>query len=374
MKEHTRNVLVGLTVIVALMMLGAMILLFTGLPGMFQRGRVLRMTFPATSDVHTGDPVHLAGIRVGKIIEVDFVQGDPRKGVQLVARIDHGVRIPGDTQPVIFSRGFIGSAYVSLEPGGTRRVDPRTRQPLAFLPDDWDEPLAGTLKQGMGLLPDELMDELVNGLRNLSKLADNLNELFAPAAAPASGPSRPGATQPAGGSLRESLAQLGRAAAALDQVLSDPNSQANLKTSLANLAIATEKAADAMDALKSFATEAGKTAGEVRKGMADARQTIADAGQAAKKFSSLAENADQRVQELSEKLIDDAEKISSLLSSINKAATKIESGEGTAGKLINDPKLYNNLLEATEQLKGLMKEFRGLIEQIKKGGLKLKVT
>ena len=51
MKEHTRNLTVGLTVLVALIMFAGMIVLFAGLPEAFQPGWELRMRFPSSGGV-----------------------------------------------------------------------------------------------------------------------------------------------------------------------------------------------------------------------------------------------------------------------------------------------------------------------------------
>ena len=69
------------------------------------------------------------------------------------------------------------------------------------------------------------------------------------------------------------------------------------------------------------------------------------------------------------KLIESADELSVLLATLNKAAAKIESGKGTAGKLLNDPKLYNTLLEVGDQMTRLLKEFRQLVEKWKTSGL-----
>jgi len=370
MKERARNVAVGLTVLVALAMFGGLVLLFTGLPELFQRGRVLRMNFPATADVHKADWVHLAGVRVGKITDIVFRDGDPRKGVQFIARMDDGVRIPANVRPQIYTRGFVGGAYVELVPSGMPRRDPRTGREMDFLPEDFDEALDGRIK-GTGLIPDEMLD----AVRGLSKLAENLNELIAPAepaSSPATGPAA-SAPAPTGGGLRESLASMGRALNALEAVLGDAENQANIKQSMANLSLATAKAMDAMDELKSFAREASKTAVEARETVIDARQTVAGASEAIGRFATFAKNADRRVQDLSAKLIDDAEKLSDVLAGIHRVVTKIESGKGSAGKLLNDPKLYQGLVEATRQLGELMKELRGLAEHWKKHGVGVKL-
>ena len=52
---------------------------------------------------------------------------------------------------------------------------------------------------------------------------------------------------------------------------------------------------------------------------------------------------------------------------------KIESGEGSAGKFINDPKLYNNLIEVSDQMTQLLKEFRQLVKKWKASGLEIKL-
>jgi phospholipid/cholesterol/gamma-HCH transport system substrate-binding protein len=372
MKEHARNLAVGLTVLVALAMLGGMILLFAGLPEVFQSGQVLRMNFPATSDVREGDAVHLAGLRVGRVTDIAFRDGDPRKGVQFSARIDRDVKIPANVQPRIYTRGFVGGAYLVLVPGGPDRKDPVTGQKLEFLPEDWAEPLDGSHK-GTGLFPDELLD----AVKGLSKLAGNLNTLFAP---PAPAPTQPGATRPAGtqpapraATIGEALAKLGRTLDALEAVLGDPQNQANLKTALANLVKVSAQAGEAMAALKGFATEANKAVVDARNVVADARKTATAATTAATRFAKLADHADERIVALTAKLIEDAEKLSAVLASVNRMVTKIESGKGTAGKLLNDPKLYNSILEASEQFTQLTKQLRQLLEHWQKHGIPMKL-
>lgn len=367
MKEHTRNVAVGLTVVVALGMLGGMILIFAGLPEMFQRGRLIRMHFPATGDVHEGDPIHLAGMRVGKITDISFVEGDPRKGVQFTARIDADVPLPGNVQPRIFTRGFVGAAYVDLGADGPERLDPATGRRLEFLPDRWDRPLEGIIK-GSGLIP----EEFTQALRGLSRLADSLNDLLAaPASAPAG--TQPVASAPASGpgagNLREALVKLGKVLDAMDIILGDPQNQANLKTSLANLSRATASATEAMDALKEMAEGARTTAVAAHRTFDEGGKALIQTGQ---KIGNLADNADRQLADLSRKLMEDAEKLSAVLTGLNQVIAKMDSGQGTAGQLLNDPKLYNSLLDAANQLSQLTKEFRQYLEQWSKQGIPLK--
>lgn len=368
MKEHTRNLTVGLTVIVALAMLGGMILLFAGLPEVFQPGRRVRMSFSETGGVSEGDWVHLAGMKVGKVTNIAFADGDPRKGVILTARIDPGVKVPANAQPRIASGGF-GRPMVVLVPGGLKEVAPGSADEQGFLRQTWEQPLPGVLAGGgLNLQP------LAEAAKGLSKLADTLNSVLAPEP-PATGPST-AATRPSAPpvTFRATLVKLDKALDGLAQVLGDPDNQKNIGESLANLAAATKGAKEVMAGLKGFGEEASKTAVEIRQTMTDAQGTIAEFSKAGTQFTTLAGSADRSVQDLSKKLIQTSEELSKLLTSMNRFVTKLESGEGTAGLLVNDPKLYQGLLESSQQLTGLLKDFRELVDYWKKHGLPIKLA
>ena len=77
--------------------------------------------------------------------------------------------------------------------------------------------------------------------------------------------------------------------------------------------------------------------------------------------------------ELTRKLITDAEDISSLLGSIQQSVDKINKGDGTFGKFLNDPKLYNNLIQVTDQMQALVKDFRRLVDKWERKGVGIKL-
>ncbi len=342
MNERAKNVAVGITVLVALAMLSGMIVLFAGLPQMFQSGQELKIHFPATAGAHEGDPVHMAGMRVGRITDISFTGDDPTKGVTFTVRIKPEVQIPGNVAAYIFTRGFVGGAYLELRPEGPTRKDPQTGKVLEYLPDDWSKPIQGKLK-GSGMFPDEMK----NAFMELSKLAENLNAAIAPGKTPATTAATGPATRPTGG-IKGAISLLVTTLNDIHKVLDEEN-RANIKTSFANLAKASAGAVEAMDAMKKFAAEAKTTM---------------------KKAGDTADTARKRLNELAGKLIEDAEKMSTLMTTINKAAIKLEAGEGTAGKLLKDPALYNNLIAASKQMEKMLEDFRDLIKQWKEKGIK----
>jgi ABC-type transporter Mla subunit MlaD len=304
-------------------------------------------------------------MRIGYIRDISFTDSaDPTKGVTFTARIDRKIRLPGNANAYIFTKGFVGSAYIEIKAAGPARTDPRTGKPLDFFPTDGSIPLT-VAHLGSGLIPDEMMtalDDLRSGFKDLGALARNLNELLAPpasATAPAEGNAPTTATAPAGPDVRSMLAKLGKTLDGLSVMVGDTENQANLKTSLANLAKVSAQGAEVMEALKGT--------------LAQAMGTLEKADSAIQTTTQIVEKAGGSFDRLSAKLMDDADKLAVLMTGLTKIVGKLETSEGTAGKLINDPKLYNNLLEITGQLTGLMKEFKVLVESWEKSGVGIKL-
>jgi len=335
MKEYTRNVAVGLTVIVALAMLAGMILLFTGLPQFFQRGYPIVVAAEATHDAHVGDVIYVSGLRVGRVTEITFTDpSQPMRGVRLHAKIDEDVMLPPNARLFFHTPAFVGATYLEIVAEGPPMVDPKTHRPLAHFPTDGSVVMEG-VHAGSAVIPKELSDSL----KGLGKLADSLQAFLGPQTAPATGAATGPTTQPAG--LQGTLARLNRALEGISGVVGDEQNRENIRISLANLAEATAAASDAMTELQQFARHASQTT--------------------------------SGVDELTDKLIDDAQRIGELVETINRVAMKMDQGEGTAGRLVNDPDLYHNLVDASRQLSLLLEDLRRLVEQWKADGVNINI-
>ena len=345
MTEHAKNLVVGLTVIVAMVLLGWMIILFTGLPTLLRSGYKVHVRMEARSQMDLGDKIHLAGKEVGSVSDISFTDPkDPYKGITMTALVDSDITLPANTVLWVTKRTFAGRPWIELFTEGELPLgSPPTLSKVK--PDT----IVGHAKEA-SMLP----DELAPALKGLATLSENLNKLIAPEAEPTAttGPTTSPTTAPRSKGLAGTLNNLNVTLAGLAGVFGDVDNQANIKTSLANLATAAEKADKAMDAMKEFADETRKSF---------------------VKAAGSADTVGKRVDQLALKLIEDAEKISTLLATINRIALQLEKGKGTAGKLLNDPKLYNNLLEATGQTKIMLKEFSDLVKIWKENGVKIKM-
>lgn len=335
MTDRIRNIAVGLTVIVALSLLGTLIVIFTGVPQLLQTGYVISMRFPATYDVADGDDVHLHGMRVGKVVSVDFTDpADPAKGVTFAARINREVRLPANTQAVVFTRGLVGKGYLDLVLEGPPPIDPQTGR-LAYLPNDGTAVLEGT-HRGDGMFPPELSE----AARDVADLARTLKDALAPAPPAGEGEPTTGPAVPATG-LRGTLDRLNRTLDALHAVLGSEQNQENIEATLARLADAAGKTTEAMEAFREFAVQARESGAKVN--------------------------------DLADKLMQDADDISRLMVTLEQAVRKVESGKGTLGKMVNDPQLYEAMVTATDQLTDVLIEARQLIETWRQAGMELKL-
>jgi ABC-type transporter Mla subunit MlaD len=108
-----------------------------------------------------------------------------------------------------------------------------------------------------------------------------------------------------------------------NKIVGDPNSQENVKKILANVSNMTEQATQTLENLEKFFIAGTGVSDELSKTVAELRKIL----------------------------------------------EKVNNGEGTAAKFINDGKVYEGLADSTEQLDMLLQELRLLINKIREKGL-----
>lgn len=117
----------------------------------------------------------------------------------------------------------------------------------------------------------------------------------------------------------------------LNIIVGDVNNQQNVKKTLANLSKATEESISTLQEIKGF-SQTGK-----------------------EKMAYVSE-------ELGETLIE-----------LRRTLNKINSGEGTVGKLVNDETLYNNLVDSSEELKLALEKMKKTFDKTSEKGIKVSV-
>ncbi len=112
-----------------------------------------------------------------------------------------------------------------------------------------------------------------------------------------------------------------------NDIIGDTDNKENIKTSLSNLAEASERAKRALEKFEKFFAAAIETSEELSKATAQLRVILG----------------------------------------------KVNEGQGTVAKLVNDGRLYENLLENTEQMKVLLEEMEAFMAKSREKGVPIKL-
>ncbi len=71
------------------------------------------------SGIKTGSQVRIAGVIVGRVINIDL---DTKNfSADIAVAIDNEIQIPEDSEIIITSEGLLGSNFVSITPGGSEK-------------------------------------------------------------------------------------------------------------------------------------------------------------------------------------------------------------------------------------------------------------
>jgi phospholipid/cholesterol/gamma-HCH transport system substrate-binding protein len=184
--------------------------------------------------------------------------------------------------------------------------------------------------EGLSLFPpefNELAVELTTTVRQFreQKLLENVNAQISKA-----------------GELMESA----------NSLISDPKLRQDLQTTMANLRQTSDTVAKVAPKLDKIADDASATMGDVR-------MTV--------------KTANSNIESIGKQLTARLEQISRTLDHFQSIAGKIDTGQGTAGQLVNDPKLYQALVDSAMQLNQTIADLSRLVEQWEQEGMSLKL-
>ena len=130
-----------------------------------------------------------------------------------------------------------------------------------------------------------------------------------------------------------------------NEVIGDPNNKGNFSKTLANLSVATEQA---MKALEKF-------------------QELSAAG------TTILKNTDARTEKLVTAMLSTSDEFGMTVRQLRVILENVNSGQGTAGKLISDGRLYDSLLDNAQQLQELLGELKSFVAKARDKGLPIKL-
>jgi phospholipid/cholesterol/gamma-HCH transport system substrate-binding protein len=323
--QRRRDVIVGIFVIIGLAALGWMIFKFGDLPTAVTRMRSFEVyaQFPTAPGVQKDTPVRFAGYQIGRVtnvappkVRVDRNTQQSYHQTLVTLSINKTYTdIPCNVEVKLMTRG-LGSSYIEL------KVDP---EKLPAPPMDPNDPNSCYLSQGM----------LLQGSTGMT------SEFF------------PEESQ---AKLNKLVEDIGTFIASANDIIGDPNNQESLRTIMANL---TETSGQVPAAIRQ-ATEMMKA---LQKTLEEFR-VLATTGTGA------IQSVDAKAERLVVSLVDTSNELGKAAAQLRLAMEKVNNGDGTAGRLINDGRLYENLLETSTQLNVLLKDVRELLDKISEEGLR----
>jgi phospholipid/cholesterol/gamma-HCH transport system substrate-binding protein len=311
--QRRRNIVVGVFVLIALCALVWLIFIFGDLPTAVTelRSFYVKVQFAQAPGIERNTPVRFAGYQIGRVVSVE----PPRVMPDLITGKEYHQTL------VVLA---IDKQFVNI-PSNVR---------------------VKLMRRGLGSSYIELQEEPGKPLVRL----DPNN--------PASVYLYPGARLQGSMGMtseffpEESQKKLDELATALktlidnsNKIIGDVNNQINIKASLANLSEATKQATVTLKGLEKF-SEAGTTTFE---------------------------SAGTDVRNVSNSLIETSVELNKTIIEVQKLVHKINEGQGSAGRFVNDASLYENLLDSSLELQQAMEELKLLLAQSREKGIPIKL-
>ncbi|RLS30468.1 MAG: MCE family protein [Planctomycetota bacterium] len=331
MNDRVMQFRVGVMVLATAIIAGILIVLFGDLPSLVQRTYPLRMNFSDARGVTSGTPVRKNGILVGRVKDVAL---DEKGGVNVVADIDSAVPIYRDEEARI-TGSLLGDAEISLVPG----IIQTPRQKLAE-----NEVIQGGISRNpfevFASLEPKLgsaLESLVLASDSVSKLSANLDRLLL------------------NGENEDRFRQL---------VQKTESALENFSLAMTNInavvgnAAAREEILDTISALPEVIADLKSTV----KGIGT---TVDAADRNLRNLEGLTRPLGERGGEMVAQIDRTIGRLDGVLQQASQFTKALSESEGTIGKLVRDPKVYDELSEAVSNVNHLTRELRPIVDDVR---------
>ncbi len=293
MKFTKNEAKIGLTIVGALIIGIIGFRYMRGIP-IFKSTFNLISVFPQTDGLTAGKQVYINGVDIGSVKSMRLMSSD---SVRVVISLDDELKIPSDSKAYIRSTDLLGSKAVVLDRGSSARMLHN------------GDRITGVYDQGMF---SEIQKKGLTIGDKVAEVSNNVNDLIV----------------------------------SLNQVFNN-NLKKNLEGTLGNLKESSDQLNTILkkknDDIQSSITHFKNILGNV--------DTLSTKNR--DKLDSLLTNLQQSSNDISQM----SEKLNKVSDQLDQILTKINAGQGTLGKLVNDDHLYNNLDSLTYHLQKTLRHF-----------------
>jgi len=392
MDERIMQLRIGLMVLFVAAIIVLLLFLFSGentFVQVFQRKQVFYIQFPEAPQVTRDTPVHKSGIRIGRVSdvrladEVTDMKLAPGTGVVVTVEIDQNRKIFSD-ETCRIKRNLLGDAVLEFVRAQADEAEDRKPSGEMEAPDQ-----GGAPSDALGALSDDPLRLALGSdetkLRKVRKSGAVLH-----------GTVQADPIQVVGNMEKDlstaikSVAQTSDEIRGFVQKVSGffgpeeevANRQENLRKTF-------EQARTTMEKMSTLAENANKLIGnedlqaDVRQMVAEAPKVVKDAGETLRQMKhtfqtmdktvrrvnvslgnieSFAQRLDEQGGTMIDRLDQSSKTLELLMGELLTLTTALNSQEGTLGRLVRDPELYENLNDAVSNLEDLTRRLRPVVD------------
>lgn len=290
-----KEVKLGVFLLAAFAILGFFIIKTESCIEFFSRGKryPVHARFATVAGMYVTAPVRLAGVKIGVVEKISL---EDRKAV-VIMRIDNSCRLLTDARAIISTVGFVGEKYVEI-----------------VYKDEFKAASPGVIPPGGEILViepfnlDELKSKFDNIYERTIRITDSLNE-----------------------------------------IVSDKDAKEALRASFLNLR-------EVSQSLKNVLAENG----QVSRAFADLRRFQDKLAHTAETIDHLAREMDSAIADGQQGMLRDlksaSRRIDALTADLAQIGSDLRQGKGTAGKLLQDERLYKKIDDSVRSVNELLRD------------------
>ena len=282
---------VGITVLLAAIAAVVGFRFMSDIP-ILRQSQEVTTTFQRVDGLGTGSQVNVRGVKVGSVSDVRLTPAD---SVQIRMRLDMQRPLPRGSVAYLTSLGLIEGKSIVIELGDSQ-------EPVAY-GEEIEGVYVESMLETLGSRGDELGDDLSSTFTELNQFLAQLNETF---------------DDDARVSMNQTLRSTSNATERIASILENKQAEIDL---------AIESGSSMLAQLDTLAT--------------DSRPRV----------DSLMVTLENNIRDLEQIRIE----LEGATTGLNEIIEKVNNGEGTLGKMVNDPAVYDNLDELTKELNELVK-------------------
>ncbi len=347
--NNQRQFLLGVFFVTALSLLAAYTLFFTDTVNLFGEPILVDVYFPEAYGLRPGDPVLAAGLRIGRVKDLEpKFDGAREKRIEATLSLDEPIELLVDYSIEIRESTLLGGRHVHIEPGM-----------FGGPPHDAETPLLGSIQKNPLEALADLGDLFNDNRENVASILGDVRAIVSDVRAGKGTVGKILVDETMADDLAVSIKNIRDVTARID-------AGEGMLGMLINDAELKESVRTALESIETIATDlqAGKglvgrliydeeLANEVQRGI----EAFSSVGQRIERGEGIAGRLLAN-EELAQDLEAIIRNVKAASADVEAVAATIRSGEGTVGKLLMDQELYDEAMIAVKLLTRTLEDYR----------------